>query len=157
MAKHRRCLLDTFHRSTSPMRFLLDTTNIFKMGQRQNRKRVRHRPNRQRKYINLPPQPIQPNPFATNPTALSIRYSYAQNSTFSKPNLSRMPSSNSGSISAPSKSSAASRSSQEDAKSRDIRIFGGVENEPDSTDLRGPMLDVVLGLFNGIDYDDALC
>lgn len=57
----------------------------------------------------------------------------------------------------PSTSSNSSQESQEDAKSRDIRIFGGLENELESTDLRGPMLDVVLGLFNGIDYDDALC
>lgn len=136
------------------MNTLLNTTNPVKMGQRQNRKRVRHRPNRQRKYVTLPPQPIQPNPFSTAPTALSIRYSYAPNSTFSKSSLSRTPSLTSCSSKA---SSISSRLSQEDAQSRDIRIFGGLENEVEATDLRGPMLDVVLGLFNGIDYDDALC
>lgn len=48
--------------------------------------------------------------------------------------------------------------SQEDDHSRDIRIFGGLEDEEfESEDLRGPMLDVVLGLWNSTDYDDALC
>ena len=46
---------------------------------------------------------------------------------------------------------------REDSFSRDIRIFGGVEDEQSATDLRGPMLDVVLGLFDGLDYDDAMC
>ena len=54
-------------------------------------------------------------------------------------------------------SSLSSKSSQEDARLRDVRIFGGDENEIDATDLKGPMLDVVLGLFDGLDYDDALC
>lgn len=46
----------------------------------------------------------------------------------------------------------------ESAKSRDRRIFGGDGDETQSAlELRGPMLDIVLGLFNGIDYDDALC
>lgn len=141
------------------MHILFDGSNTLKMGQRQNRKRVRHRPNRQRKYINLPPQPIQPNPFAMIPTAWSIRYSYAPNSTSSKTTLSRMssPSAFSHSSVSSSTSSTLGGSRQEDAKSRDIRIFGGLENEHDSADLRGPMLDVVLGLLNGIDYDDALC
>ena len=132
----------------------LDNANTVKMGQRQNRKRVRHRPNRARKYFNLPPLPIQPNPFPATPTAASIRYSYVPTSQLSKPPLSRMPSSSCGGSRSTSTSC---QSSQEDSKSRDIRIFGGLENEADATDLRGPMLDVVLGLFNGIDYDDALC
>lgn len=37
-------------------------------------------------------------------------------------------------------------------------MFGGVDDDTESAlELRGPMLDVVLGLFNGVDYDDALC
>ncbi len=47
--------------------------------------------------------------------------------------------------------------SAEDAVSRERRIFGGVDGDSEATDLRGRMLDVVLGLFDGIDYDDALC
>lgn len=47
---------------------------------------------------------------------------------------------------------------EESAESRDRRIFGGDDDETQSAmELRGPMLDVVLGLFNGIDYDDSLC
>jgi hypothetical protein len=47
---------------------------------------------------------------------------------------------------------------EESAASRDRRIFGGDDDETRSAlELRGPMLDVVLGLFNGIDYDDSLC
>lgn len=47
--------------------------------------------------------------------------------------------------------------SQEDSCERDRRIFGGEEGESEVSDLRGPMLDVVLGLFNGVDYDDESC
>lgn len=47
---------------------------------------------------------------------------------------------------------------EESVEARDRRIFGGDEDETQSAmELRGPMLDVVLGLFNGIDYDDSLC
>ena len=47
---------------------------------------------------------------------------------------------------------------QESAASRDRRIFGGVEDDSESAkELCGPMLDVVLGLFSGVDYDDSLC
>jgi len=34
-------------------------------------------------------------------------------------------------------------------------MFGGAEGEADVADLRGAMVDVVLGLFGGVDYDDA--
>jgi hypothetical protein len=43
----------------------------------------------------------------------------------------------------------------ESIEAREARIFGGEEGEKEDTDLRGPMLDVVLGLFNGLDYDDG--
>ncbi|EGP89840.1 uncharacterized protein MYCGRDRAFT_103157 [Zymoseptoria tritici IPO323] len=47
---------------------------------------------------------------------------------------------------------------QESDNSRDRRIFGGEDDETASAqDLRVQMLDVVLGLFNGIDYDDSMC
>lgn len=43
----------------------------------------------------------------------------------------------------------------ESATARDRRLFGGEDDDTASAlDLRGPMLDVVLGLFDGIDYDD---
>lgn len=49
------------------------------------------------------------------------------------------------------------RCTAEDAQYREMRIFGGLpEDEHDSSDLRGPMLDVVLSLFDGIDYEDEI-
>lgn len=137
-------------------RSLESKLDILNMGQRNNnRKRVRHRPNRTRKYFNYQPSPIQPIPFNTTPSAMSIRYIHLSNTQFLKPGLSRTPSL--GSYSSRS-SSTLSKTSQEDAHSRDIRIFGGLEDEEfESEDLRGPMLDVVLGLWNSTDYDDSLC
>lgn len=81
------------------------------------------------------------------PTAMSIRYSYIPATRLSYPSV--VPS-------CPSKQNAWS----EDAATRDIRIFGGSAEDGDDeseqeVDLRGRMLDVVLGLFDGIDYDDV--
>lgn len=45
----------------------------------------------------------------------------------------------------------------ETASERDLRIFGGQKGETEPPELRGLMLNVVVGLFDGIDYDDALC
>ena len=45
---------------------------------------------------------------------------------------------------------------REEAAAREKRIFGGCEHEDEG--LKAPMLDVVLGLFDGLDYDDdAFC
>ena len=49
----------------------------------------------------------------------------------------------------------------ETPRSRTRRVFGGIDSSDDedgdvdeeSTELCGPMLDVVLGLFGGVDYD----
>ena len=50
------------------------------------------------------------------------------------------------------------RETEESAEARDRSWFGGVDEDSQSArDLRGPMLDVVLALFNGVDYDDSLC
>ena len=47
---------------------------------------------------------------------------------------------------------------RESSAARERRIFGGSEDDDVGFDLRGPMLDVVLGLFSNVDYDDsALC
>lgn len=85
---------------------------------------------------------------------MSVRYSYISaaqlpNQVSSKSSVSSIHSSRS--------SSTFSTWRHEDPVSRDLRVFGGLENETESSDLRGPMLDVVLGLFDGIDYDDASC
>ena len=131
---------------------ILESEKTTRMGQRHNRKRVRHRPNRARKHLELATSSLQPLPYLTTPTALSIRYSYNQPSRCSKQISSRSPTTSSR-----SSFSSSTCSREENAIARDLRIFGGLENEPDSTDLRGPMLDVVLGLFNGLDYEDASC
>ena len=76
---------------------------------------------------------------------MSVRHSYAQQTS---PSLARTISNN----------RRFSEAESENAFTRDLRVFGGVlEDEIESSDLRGPMLDVVLGLFDGIDYDDDLC
>jgi hypothetical protein len=143
------------------------------MGQRDNRKRVRHRPNRfvrkqqmqqsfqlcsnhQTATSSHPamanstrPFPASfPTSFSTTPMAISMRYSYAAPSTYTPSTQMFRPSSPCSSVSS---------TPHEDALSRDLRIFGGVEDEGSETDLRAQMLDVVLGLFDGLDYDDALC
>ena len=126
------------------------------MGQRHNRKRVRHRPNRARRGMELEPSPIQPTitQFSSMPTALSVRYSYAP-APHAPVQTSKQSTNSSLRQSKPG--IAYSQCREENALSRDLRIFGGLEHELQSSDLRGPMLDVVLGLFNGIDYDDASC
>lgn len=43
---------------------------------------------------------------------------------------------------------------RESAGARDRRIFGDADQQGDELDLRGPMLDVVLSLFDGLDYDE---
>lgn len=54
-----------------------------------------------------------------------------------------------------SSSTAGSSSSKaKDDAERNLRVFGGSSDEAGSTELCGPMLDVVLGLFGGIDYED---
>jgi hypothetical protein len=127
-----------------------------KMGQRQNRKRVRHRPNRSRKHSanRLPLSTSQSQSQSFPPTAMSVRYSYVP--PFAQPKqFSRRPKSDE--FAYPT-STADSDCRREDAYSRDLRVFGGLpEDQHELSDLRGPMLDVVLGLFDGIDYDDEMC
>jgi hypothetical protein len=52
--------------------------------------------------------------------------------------------------------SACTNLSPETLQSRTRRVFGGIESldEDDEAELCAPMLDVVLSLFGGIDYDD---
>lgn len=83
---------------------------------------------------------------------MSIRYSYAQIQPQSQQTVSKSQIlKSSRSPMSPAKPNCR----PEDAVSRDLRVFGGVpEDQYELSDLRGPMLDVVLGLFNGIDYND---
>ena len=134
------------------MRTLLDTTNFVKMGQRQNRKRVRHRPTRSRKHSEDRLQPLSRPTSQSFPTAMSVRYSYAPPIPQVEQIPRRIPHSDSTQKATTPK---ASGCIPEDAISRDLWVFGGLPDDQfESSDLRGRMLDVVLGLFDGIDYDD---
>ena len=135
---------------------MLSFMDISNMGQRQNRKRVRHRPNRSRKHSEDRMQPLPVPTSQLYPTAMSVRYSYAppipqiKQTTPADPQLHA----------AQKKSIPSKRPNciQEDPMSRDFRVFGGLpDDQLEASDLRGRMLDVVLGLFDGIDYDDEKC
>lgn len=124
------------------------------MGQRQNRKRTRHRPGRQRKNSD---RLNSGSPYARSqsfPTAISGRYSYSPAQTYPTKASYIRSSKSSRSLTSWSDSSC----DDEDPECRDMRIFGGLpEEQEESSDLRGPMIDVVLGLFNAIDYEDENC
>ncbi|KAK5685302.1 hypothetical protein LTS10_003380 [Elasticomyces elasticus] len=117
------------------------------MGQRQNRKRIRHRPMRSRKASELRPSPIQPPAMQllsgsqASPPTRSVRWLY--------------PSCQEKSI--PEFTGCCSGNEQENAAARERRIFGGESMDSDDAptdDLRGQMLGVVYGLFGGLDYDE---
>lgn len=114
------------------------------MGQRHNRKRIRHRP-MSRSYHSI--TSFMPTTEATATLSWAAPY-------FILPKTVEL------NITSPTHMetgySAPKLLEQESADSRDRRIFGGVDEDTESAkDLCGPMLDVVLGLFNGVDYDDA--
>lgn len=115
------------------------------MGQRHNRKRIRHRP-MSRSYHSI--TSFMPTTEATATSSWALQYFLLPQSTM------RID------VSSPAFTETAYTPpkllKQESANSRDRRIFGGVDEDTESAkNLCGPMLDVVLGLFNGIDYDDA--
>ncbi|KAK5163448.1 uncharacterized protein LTR77_010630 [Saxophila tyrrhenica] len=91
------------------------------------------------------------------PTAMSMGYSYLTPST----TTTSTPTPTAYQISKAERSTCTHSNpfKKEDPSTRDLRIFGGTEDErnANATDLRGAMLDVVLGLFDGVDYDDGLC
>lgn len=145
------------------------STEDEQMAPRQNRKRIRHRPRSRGRRLgcggggDLVPTPIQPVPM-THPTAMSVRYSYA----------GQMPSVQK--VAHSQKTSAEGRKEGLQITSpvygqhsrvregrweleRELRVFGGSEeeSEADGEDLKGPMLEVMLGLFDGLDYDDDAC
>ena len=118
-------------------------------AKRQNRRRVRHRPRRARTSC-----------CSSNSTSMLCNLGSLQHSLFIRPSGWHNTSN------ALSQSHARSKEQQwyfpsarirEDNESRDRRFFGGTtddDEDDDAPDLRGAMLDVVLGLFDGIDYED---
>ncbi|EME85561.1 uncharacterized protein MYCFIDRAFT_171467 [Pseudocercospora fijiensis CIRAD86] len=111
------------------------------MGQKQNRKRTRHRPSRSKRQSSVYGMSKADQSATTSPkhmwstSCINTYWQAPYVTPLQRPQLLR----------------------KESATSRDRRMFGGEDDDTKSAmDLRGPMLDVVLGLFNGIDYDDAL-
>ncbi|EME47915.1 hypothetical protein DOTSEDRAFT_69744 [Dothistroma septosporum NZE10] len=130
------------------------------MGQKQNRKRVRHRPMRGARTQDTNSFPAQ----RASLQSCSQTSLCAANTMRSRygalPNLAASPWMNFASNTIHNKHFVAKPklTRQESAASRDMRIFGGLEDDTDSAEaLRVPMLDVMLGLFDGVDYDDSLC
>lgn len=115
------------------------------MGQRHNRKRIRHRP-MSRSYRSI--TSLMPATEATATSSWALQH-------FSLPQATMRI--NVASLAFRETACTLPKLlQQESANSRDRRIFGGVDEDTESAkNLCGPMLDVVLGLFNGIDYDDA--
>ena len=114
----------------------------------------------------MQPSPIQPVSMA--PTAMSVRYSYVcEPASWRAPHPQSMPAGRGKAWHlTPQLQSSSTLSGQrvyqrkrEDLWERELRIFGGSEDESESVgeDLKAPMLDVVLGLFDGLDYDDDAC
>jgi hypothetical protein len=136
------------------------------MGDRHNRKRTRHRPLRRQRLCqqldisNNTAEPVQlstsdqqPSPYPCScwhpstrqqsPSKASLHQTIqTQCIPITKTNLTR------GNLSI--------THLPETPQSRTRRVFGGVESSDDdeSIELCAPMLDVVLTLFGGIDYDD---
>lgn len=95
---------------------------------KQNRKRIRHRSNKSRRLQANTTYHETPHDYTALPKHMLAP------TTKQLPQLSR----------------------EESATTLDKRMFGGEDDDTASAmELRGPMLQVVLGLFNGIDYDDA--
>jgi len=151
------------------------------MGDRHNRKRTRNRPIRRQRMcpqfdqsaVAMTPSPTtSSSPSEQNPTPLSCSCwhpSARQTSTTAKSTSSKTKAN-------PSLCLQTSRCSANPApinriniipetpRSRTRRVFGGVDSSDDDRDdgddddnesmeLCGPMLDIVLGLFGGVDYD----
>ncbi|KAF2216489.1 hypothetical protein CERZMDRAFT_81585 [Cercospora zeae-maydis SCOH1-5] len=117
-----------------------------------NRKRVRHRSNKSRRIVRAAAQQVQfqnqlrqqqSTAWTTHPTRYSTFPAWNCNNDHSS--ISMPPS---GHRDLPR---------TESFHSRDKRMFGGEDDDSVSAmELRGPMLDVVLRLFDGVDYDDEV-
>ncbi len=127
-----------------------------KMGHKPNRKRTRHRPLRTRRASDLLPSPLQPTSQPTPPTR-SIRWLYPSVSSCAETStVADWPSTCTGTpVAIDWRDCRESGEARESIGARDRRIFGDADQQGDEVDLRGPMLDVVLSLFDGLDYDEV--
>jgi hypothetical protein len=142
------------------------------MGDRHNRKRTRHRPIRRQRLcpqfdqceaMMIPsPSPSDhqlPTPLACSCWHFSVRQTPTSTTTSTTSNTNMRLQTLQPSHCATNPPSTID-SIPETPRSRTRRVFGGVDlsdddgsDDEESTELCGPMLDVVLGLFGGVDYD----
>ena len=135
-----------------------------RMGDRHNRKRTRHRPIRRQRLcqqFDIANNTAEPVSLATSdqqPSPCTCWHPSTRQIPSSKPTLHQTIKPQCTSI---AKTNAACGNLPitplpETLQSRTRRVFGGVEasDDDESTELCAPMLDVVLALFGGIDYDD---
>lgn len=136
------------------------------MGDRHNRKRTRHRPIRRQRLcqqleiidnntapVSLSSSDQQPSPYPCScwhPSTRQLPPSKASLHQAIKPQCTSI-----AKVS-PTCDNLPITHLPETIQSRTRRVFGGVEasDDDESTELCAPMLDVVLALFGGIDYDD---
>ncbi|GAB7326960.1 hypothetical protein MBLNU13_g10914t2 [Cladosporium sp. NU13] len=134
------------------------------MGDRHNRKRTRHRPIRRQRLcqqFDIANNTAEPVSLATSdqqPSPCTCWHPSTRQQSPSKQSLHQTIKPQCTSI---AKTNAACGNPPithlpETLQSRTRRVFGGVEasDDDESTELCAPMLDVVLTLFGGIDYDD---
>lgn len=140
------------------------------MGDRHNRKRTRHRPIR-RQRLCCPPLDQQSTvtmiPSSTSPSdhqtpahlVCSCWHPSARQPPTTTTTSTTHPTLRLQTIQ-PHCESDIAVNIPETPRSRTRRVFGGVDSSDDdgsddeeSTELCGPMLDIVLGLFGGVDYD----
>lgn len=134
------------------------------MGDRHNRKRTRHRPIRRQRLcqqldianntaelVSLSTSNQHPSPYACTCWHPSTRQPPS-----SKPGLHQTIKTQCTSIAKLNPGNLPITHLSETPQSRTRRVFGGVEasDDDESTELCAPMLDVVLALFGGIDYDE---
>nr|POF23949.1 protein atp12, mitochondrial [Quercus suber] len=127
--------------------YMTISTPICDMGQKHNnRKRIRHRPLRDGGRAR--PMPVCEHEYSP-PLVPNVPSSMCDAGNQEAYCSSMWPSSSTTPLSS---------YQPESALALDRRIFGDSDEDDDSNqmnDLRGAMLDIVLGLFNGVDYDDG--
>jgi hypothetical protein len=142
------------------------------MGDRHNRKRTRNRPLRRQRLCQQLDNTLNDTPpiNISLPTPINQQYPPPYTCPFWRPSSRQAPQSKPISHQLlppqcttdlninthPPCNKVSAPLAPETPQSRTRRVFGGIESldEDDEAELCAPMLDVVLSLFGGIDYDD---
>jgi hypothetical protein len=142
------------------------------MGDRHNRKRTRNRPLRRQRLCQQLDNTLNDTPpiNISLPTPINQQYPPPYTCPFWRPSSRQAPQSKPISHQLlppqcttdlninthPPCTKVSAPLAPETPQSRTRRVFGGIESldEDDEAELCAPMLDVVLSLFGGIDYDD---